>query len=286
MSFNPIQLLALPPRIARQSYTQRDTILYALGVGAGQTGAAEELRFVYEDGLEALPTMAVVLAYPGFWQKEPEYEIDWKRVLHAGQSVSFHAPLPVAGEVRGELMIDSIIDKGAGKGALLYSTRRVFDTATDAQLATVRQVSFLRGDGGAGGSSDTQPAPFKIPNRAADDRVSVSTRPEQALIYRLSGDYNPLHADPQVAAEAGLPGPILHGLCSYGMVGRVLLNRLCGNHPARMKRLDCRFTSPVFPGEEIEVSIWKLNAGRAGFQARVTGRDLVVLDNGYVEFEG
>jgi acyl dehydratase len=286
MAIDPAYLLGLPARAVHHIFTQRDTILYALGVGAGQSNDDGELRFVYEDSLEALPTMAVVLAYPGFWQKEPQYGIDWKRVLHVEQSVIFHAPLPVAGEVRGELTIDGIVDKGAGKGALLYSTRHVYDAAAGTKLASVRQVSFLRGDGGCGGSSYTPLPPYPIPDRTADDHLTLLTRPEQALIYRLSGDYNPLHADPLVAAEAGLPGPILHGLCTYGMAGRAILKMLCGNTPVRLKRLDCRFTAPIYPGEDIEISIWNTDVGRAAFQARVTGRDVLILNNGYVEFEG
>lgn len=284
MPFDPAYLLGLPPRVMHHRYARRDTMLYALGVGAGQSPDRDDLPFVYEENLQALPTMAVVLAYPGFWQKEPQYGIDWKKVLHAEQSVVFHALLPAEGEVRGELTIDDIIDKGAEKGALLYSTRRIFDTATDALLASVKQVSFLRGDGGHGGSSTTQPPPHVPPSTAPDIELDLLTRPEQALIYRLSGDYNPLHADPAVAREAGLPAPILHGLCTYGIVGRALLAALCDDEPMRLHRIDCRFTAPVFPGERLELSIWRRDAGRASFQVRVAERKALVLDNGYAEF--
>jgi acyl dehydratase len=267
MAINPNYLLGMPPRVTHHTFARRDTMLYALGIGAGQDPAdTSELNFVYEEGLKALPTMAVVLAYPGFWQREPQYGIDWKRLLHGEQSVTFHAVLPIEGEVRGELTIDKIVDKGAGKGALLYSNRRVFDAATDALLASVRQVSFLRGDGGCGGTSDDAPKPHPIPRGSPDDSLALATRPEQALIYRLSGDYNPLHVDALVAAEAGLPRPILHGLCTYGI-------------------LDCRFSAPVFPGERIKVSIWREAKGRAAFQAQAVDRDTLVLNNGYVEFE-
>ncbi|NYI23626.1 MaoC family dehydratase [Sphingobium indicum] len=285
MTIDPGYLLGLPPRITQHKFTARDTILYALGVGVGQDpGDRSELPFVYEKGLRALPTMSVVLAYPGFWQMDPIYGIDWKRLLHGEQSVTLHAPLPVEGEVRGVSTIDMIVDKGADKGALLYSSRRIYDSA-DMLLATVRQVSFLRGDGGCGGPGGQPIPPHPIPERPSDATATLQTRPEQALLYRLSGDYNPLHLDPAVAAEAGLPRPILHGLCTFGVAGRGVLKLLCGNDSGRLKRLDCRFTAPTFPGDAIRVSVWREGPGRAAFQADVPDRNVLALNNGYVEFE-
>jgi acyl dehydratase len=283
---DPAYLLSLPPRVTTQRFTKRDTILYALGIGAAQDGEASELRFVYEEILQALPTMAVVLAYGGFWLKEPQYGVDWKRVLHAEESVILHRPLPSEGEVRGEMSIEKIVDKGAAKGALLYWSRRIFMEGSGELLATVRQVSFLRGDGGTGGSAGSAPPPHQIPERSPDLRISLSTRREQALIYRLSGDYNPLHADPAVAAEAGLPRPILHGLCTFGVAGRAVLQGFCGNDPARMRRLDGRFTAPVYPGDQLDVWLWRQDDAHASYQVRVAERNAIVLNNGYAEFLG
>lgn len=283
-AFDPNYLLSLPPRVTEQSYTKKDVMLYALGVGAGQVGGDTELPFVFEQDLKVLPTMAVVLGYPGFWQMEPQYGITWQKLLHAEQSVRFERPFPVEGAIRSELTIDSIVDKGSEKGALLYSRRRITAADSGDLLATVVQVSFLRADGGKGGSQVTAPSPHAIPDRDADIVTAASTRPEQALIYRLSGDYNPLHADPAVAREAGLPRPILHGLCTYGIVGRLVLGQLCGNDPVRMKRLDCRFTAPVFPGDDLRVSIWKDATGRAAFRVDVPERNVTAINNGYVEF--
>jgi len=283
MPLDPHHLLSLPPRVTTQRYTARDTMLYALGVGAGTD--VQDLRYVYEDGLHTLPTMAVVLGYPGFWQKEPQYGIDWKRVLHGEQSTLIHTPLPSEGEVRSELVIEQIVDKGVGKGALLQSRRDIFDVNGDRHLATVRQVSFLRGDGGCGGSGDALPAPHPVPQREPDAIATLATRPEQALVYRLSGDFNPLHADPAVAAEAGLERPILHGLCSYGIAARGLARLLCANQASRLRRIDCRFTAPVFPGDSIEVRVWHEGRGKAAFQAFAAERAALVLGNGYVEFE-
>lgn len=281
------RLMGLPPRITRQTYTQRDTILYALGVGAGQDMSRhpEDLKFVYEHGLEALPTMAVVLAYPGFWQKEPEYRLTWQKILHGEQSIVLHQPLCTTGVVRSEMTIDAIYDKGADKGALLCFRREIYDDASGVHLATVRQSSFLRADGGFGGAGGNAPAPAAIPERAPDMREEMATRTDQALIYRLSGDDNPLHVDPRVAAAAAFDRPILHGLCTYGFAGRALLKWLCGNASAKLRRMDARFSSPLFPGETIRVDIWDLADGRANFRVIGVGNSRVVIDHGYAEYD-
>jgi acyl dehydratase len=280
------RLMALPPRFTRQTFTARDTILYALGVGAGQdlSQNADELKFVYEKALEALPTMAVILAYPGFWQREPEYHLTWQKIVHGEQSLTLHRPLPAVGTVRGEMTIDAIYDKGVDKGALLCSRREIYDETTGVHLATVRQSSFLRADGGFGGNGAKAPPPHAMPDRDADISDLMTTRSEQALIYRLSGDDNPLHADPDVAASAGFERPILHGLCTYAVAGRALLKRLCGNVPARLRRMDARFSNPVFPGETIRVDIWDLGDGKASFRASAAARGRTVVDNGYAEY--
>ena len=281
------QLMGMAPMVTRQVFTERDTILYALGVGAalGAPTDPDELRFVYEEGLEALPTMAVVLAFPGFWLKDPTFGLDWKRILHGELSVVLHRPLPASGDLTATAKVEAIYDKGADKGAILYWTRQIADTATGELIASVRSASFLRGDGGFGGSSEGAPKPHPLPlDRAPDEVVDFAVAAEQALLYRLSGDYNPLHADPRVAAAAGFPVPILHGLCTYGFAGRAALKALCGNQPARLKRFDVRFSSPVYPGETLRVEIWREQPGRASLRARVVERDLIVLQNGLVEY--
>jgi acyl dehydratase len=267
-----------------QSYAARDSILYALGLGLGADPVDErQLRFVYEEGLRALPTMAAVLAYPGFWIKDPATGVDWKRVLHGEQGLVIHRPLPAAATVTGRTVIDAIVDKGPGRGALLYAHRDVRDKESGELLCSVSSTAFLRGDGGFGGpSGPTRPA-HALPDRAPDIAVDLPTLPQAALIYRLSGDYNPLHADPAVAKAAGFPRPILHGLCTYGVAGHALLRELCGYDPARLRRMDVRFSAPVFPGETIRTEIWQESAGRAGFRCRVVERDVVVINNGYAE---
>jgi acyl dehydratase len=290
MAFNYEKLVGFRREI-EQDYTARDTILYALGIGAGiDADTPAKLRYVCEQieglPLQALPTMSCVLAAPGFWQREEQFAVDWRKVLHGEQSVTVHRPLPSEGSVHAVMTIEAIYDKGEGKGALVYSVRDLFDKSTGDLLATVKQGSFLRGNGGQGGLTEGAPTPHPIPaDRAADISIAMPTRPEQGLIYRLSGDYNPLHADPAAAKGSGFPGPILHGLASYGLVGRALLSAVCDDEATRLKRLDVRFSSPVFPGDTITTEIWREGPGKVSFRARVAERDTVVINNGYAEYE-
>jgi len=273
---DPDRLLAMPPIITRQMLTPRDTILYALGVGA------TELDFLFEERLKALPTMAVTLAYPGFIWRDPALGANWQKILHGEQSTTLHAPLPVEGEIVGSTVIEALYDKGADKGALAMVTREIHDGA-GTHLATSRSMTFLRGDGGFGGTSEGAPVPHPLPDRASDAVVTLATAANQAHIYRLSGDLNPLHIDPDVATDAGFTGPILHGLATYGVIGRALLAARCGNDPVRLRRIDGRFSSPVYPGETIETAIWDEGGGKLAFRARVVERDKIVFTNGYAE---
>lgn len=285
MTIDPHQLVAMDPIVTRQRFTRRDTILYALGVGAGHGGPGADLSYVFEDVLQALPTMASVLAYPGFWLRDPRYGADWRRVLHGEQRVTVHRPLPVEGEVRSELVVDGVADKGADKGAVLFISRRITDEDTGAHLATVEQVSFLRGDGGCGDAGTPGAAPPRVPDRPADQVVTVPTRPEQALIYRLFGDDNPLHVDPDAATAAGMPRPILHGLSTFGFAGRAVLRGLCADDARRLRTIGCRFTSPLYPGETLQIELWNTGAGNGAFRVRAVDRDCTVLDHGHTTYE-
>lgn len=277
----------MAPRETVARHDQRDVILYALGVGVGNDDpvGAEALRFAYEHDLAVLPTMATVLAWPGFWMMEPQYGIDWKRVLHGEESIELHRPLPASGELAGVLHVEQIIDKGADKGALLYSRRDLFDRRTGELVAVERRGTFLRGDGGRGGSVGSAPLPHPVPDHAPDASVAIATRHDQALLYRLNGDFNPLHIDPQVAAAGGFRKPILHGLCSYGVAGRALLRTLCNNDVRRFKRMDCRFSAAVEPGDTLVTEIWNESPGRAAFRVRAQERDKMVLNNGRFDFD-
>lgn len=273
MQFEPI----------RHTYTRRDTMLYALGLGVGASDPTEagDLKYVYEKSLVALPTQAVTLASAPMLLAQPEFGINYKLLLHAEQTLQIHKPLPTEATVIGETSIDEIYDKGAAKGAILYMTRKLFDAASGDLLSTMGNVAFLRGDGGFGGKSEGAPKPRAVPaDRPADHSVALTNMPNQALIYRLSGDYNPLHSDPEIAAVAGFDRPILHGLCHYGMAGRALIKTLCGDDPSRLQRLDARFTSPVYPGEPLHVELWNIAAGDASFRVVATERNVIVQDFG------
>jgi len=274
-----------------QTYVERDTMLYALGIGFGHDPLDErQLQYVYEKNLKALPTMAAVLGYPGFWVKEPDTGIDWVRILHGEQSIRIHKPLPVAGTVVGKLHLKAIVDKGKDRGALLLQEREVFDRNSGELLATVDSLSFARGDGGFSelegngpkGGDSPPPVPPATPDAPPDIVCDLPTLPQAALIYRLSGDYNPLHAEPAVATAANFPRPILHGLATYGVAGHAILKTCCGYDARRLKSLSVRFSAPVYPGETIRTEIW--NKGkRVQFRARVLERDIVVLSHGVAE---
>lgn len=269
----------------RHSFTNRDTILYALGLGLGSDPTdPQQLRYVYEKNLVVLPTMAAVLASPGPWMRErTELGIDFLKLVHGEQGVTIHQPLPVAGTVVGESRVTRIVDKGEGKGAVMHVEKTLADADSGTLLATVEQVLFLRGDGGfSGGSGGDAPAPTLpvVPQTAPDAVLEVHTRPEAALIYRLSGDANPLHADPVVAANAGFPRPILHGLATWGNAARALVQLFADHEPARLRGIHARLTSPVYPGETLEVEGWRVDESEIAFRMRVRARDVVVLNNG------
>jgi len=268
-----------------QTYTPKDCMLYALGLGLGADPLdAQQLRFVYEKDLQVLPTMAVVLASPGFWLQQPGTGVNWKAVLHGEQGLTLHRPLRPSGTLVGKMSIDEIVDKGAEKGALIYSRRDLHDQQSGELVCSLTSTSFCRGEGGFGGPTGPTRPPHELPSRAHDLTRDLRTLPQAALIYRLSGDYNPLHAEPAVAASVGFKQPILHGLCTYGVAGHAILMTLCGYEPARLRKLDVRFSAPVYPGETIRTEIWNEGLGRASFRARVVERDVVVLNNGVVEY--
>lgn len=278
-----------------QRYTERDSQLYALSLGLGADPLnVHTLPFVYEgtpQGLLALPTQAVVLGYPGFWAREPDTGIDWVRLLHGEQRMRLHQALPAAAEVLGLTRITHLSDKGEGKGAVLVNERQL-KTATGELLATLQQVLVLRGDGGYSRHGDGQPSDAPLPalrptpdERAPDYTDTQVIRPEAALLYRLLGDDNPLHADPDVARKAGFERPILHGLASYGLLAWALLRQCAEHNPARLKALDVRFTAPVYPGETLITEIWRVQGQPTQLQlrARVQERDKVVLSHGFAE---
>lgn len=277
-----------------QTYGPKDCILYALGVGIGMDAQDEGgLAFTWEKGiqakgLKALPTMAVVLGYPGFWLREPDTGLDWKAVLHTHQEIILHRPLATSGTVIGHTRIEEIHDRGikdgVNKGALLHTRRDITDAQTGEAIATVRLTELCRGEGGFGGPSQPSQARRPPPEGPADAGCLMPISPQAPLIYRLSGDDNALHVDPATARAVGFRQPILHGLSTFGMAGRAVLGFFCGDDPSRMKALRVRFTAPVLPGDTLRVEMRHDAPGRGRFRAFVNRDNLLVLDDGEVEF--
>lgn len=262
------------------TYTRRDTMLYGLGLGFGSDPLDDrELKFVYEKHLVSVPTMAVLLGNPGMWVRDPRTGVTWQKVLHGEQWLEVLQPIPTEGTIIGQTKIDQVSDKGAESGAVIYVSRDVIDKGTAKMLARVSMSIFCRADGGFGGNNNLGPEPADMPERDPDLTCKLTTLPQQALIYRLNGDYNPLHSDPSVARSAGFNRPILHGLATYGLACRALLCALCEYEPARIKSLDARFSAPVYPGDIVRFDIWRTPDG-ARFRAIVAERQELVLNNG------
>lgn len=279
MTIDHETLLNFPIPTIHQTLRWQDTALYNFSIGLGQDPMDKaQLDFVYEPRLKAMPSMAVVLGYPGFWIRDTGTGVDWVKVVHGEQSLILHQPLPAEGELTGVSRVTGVVDRGPGKGAMVYSSREVRD-AGGTLLATLEMTTFARGDGGYGGPSGPVKAPHPEPEGAPDITLDLPTRPEAAIVYRLNGDHNPLHIDPDIAKAAGFERPILHGLCTFGVVCHALMRTLCDYDPARFGRMDLRFSSPVYPGETIRTEIWR-QPGGAAFRARVVERDKVVVSNG------
>ena len=279
MNLEKLRSLKLAP--TEQRYGAHDTILYALGLGYGADPLdPDQLKFVYEQGLQALPSMYNVLAPGPFWLMDPELEVNWPKVLHGEQSLEVFRPLAPEGHVRADYRIAAIEDKGAERGAVLHLEKLVHDMADGTLMAKVDAVIYLRGDGGHGGFGTPGPAVPAVAEREPDLIVDIPTLPQAALIYRLSGDFNPIHAWPEAARMGGLDRPILHGLCTKGIAARALIQALCDNQPERLKAMSVRFSQPVYPGETIRVEIFRERDGIA-FRCRVVERDVIVINRGH-----
>lgn len=271
-----------------RSWVDRDTLLYAIGVGAG----LDELAFTTENShgipQQVLPTYGVI-ACGSLGALAMVGDVNWGRVVHGAQSVRLHRPLSPAGELSVTSEIADIQDKGEDKNAIITVASRGTDPATGELVVETSSTVVVRGGGGFGGQPGKSPERVTYPDRTPEVSRAEGTRADQALIYRLSGDRNPLHSDPWFATEkAGFPRPILHGLCSYGFAGRALLHELCGGDPAMFKSMSARFSAPVFPGETLTTSAWRIEDGVAVFRTEAAGPDgenqRVVLDDGVLEY--
>lgn len=281
MALSYDQLTALKAIGQTYSYTDRDVMLYAYGIGLGADPMDEkELAFVNEAyfterPLKVVPTFASVAA----WGASPgDMQLNRVMVVDGERDITFHKPLPVAARITADSSVLGVYDKGKDKG-LVIRHQTVLKDNSGAPLATLVASRFARGDGGIGGPSDGQPEPHPIPQRAPDRTVDITTRPDQALIYRLCGDRNPLHSDPEFARRAGFPRPILHGMCTYGITCRAVLQTYADYDPLAFRQHVVRFSSPVFPGETVSVDLWK-DDHVISFEARVKSRDVTVIKNG------
>lgn len=284
MPLDPARILALATKDQRFSYSEKDTALYALGVGMGADPMdVRELPFVFENGLKALPTQATVAAWGA--GRLMESGINFLMVVHGEQRITLHRPLPAEAEILADWRVSDLVDKGPGKGAIIVAETVLKSAKDGAPIATLASTIFARADGGFGGASEGGPKPHEVPTRAPDTIVSLPTRPDQALLYRLSGDRNPLHADPGFAKAAGFDRPILHGLCTYAVCCRAVLMTYADYDPARIASFDARFSAPVFPGETIEVRMWR-DGAIVSFEAAIAARGATVIKNGRCELRG
>ena len=259
------------------SWAAKDTILYALGVGLGWDPLNDQERdFVYEKDLKPVPSQAGVVAWGA---NAGATGINYLMVVDGERKIVFHKPLPTSGSVVASSRILGAWDKGAGKGAVVVTETDLKDAATGDLMLTITGSTFARGDGGFGGPSEGQPEPHPTPSRAPDLSVDIPTREDQAVIYRLSGDFNPLHIDPAIAKMAGFPKPILHGMCTFGITCRAVLQTYAAFDPKRFKSHQARFSAPVFPGETITVDLWR-DGDVVSFEARIKDRGVTVIKNG------
>ncbi|WP_425406048.1 MaoC/PaaZ C-terminal domain-containing protein [Hwanghaeella sp.] len=282
MAIDPDYLLNIDLPEVRQTVGPRDYALYALSIGVGQDPLDErQLRYVggFEE-IEPFPAMPVVLGHPGFWLSDPKTGVDAVRLVHGEQGMTVHAPCPAEGVVVGKTRVTGLVDKGEGRGALLYWEKELRDADAGTLLATTRSTVFLRGDGGFGGPSGPVKQAHKMPETDPELSFESKVRPEQALLYRWQGDDNPLHRTPEVASKAGFDRPILHGLCTMGMACHGLLAVLCDYDASRFRGVDLRFTAVVFPGETLRTEIWR----DGSFRTRVLERDKIVIDNGKFDY--
>ncbi len=259
----------LPPTTFE--YTDRDVMLYALGVGAG----TDELQYVYENGLKVIPTFGVVPAFPALGGIVSVGKINPMMLLHGEQRVEVRKPFPTAAKVTTVGTISAIYDKG--RGALVVIDAETADEAGEV-ICVNTFGAFVRGEGGFGGDRGPSGPKNVAPERAPDEVVEMQTLPQQAAIYRLSGDRNPLHIDPNFAKMAGFDKPILHGLCTFGHVARAVIQKYCGGDPDKLKGLETRFSGVVFPGEKIITEMWKESGTQIILRAK-TERGEAVLSN-------
>jgi acyl dehydratase len=258
-------------------------MLYALSVGFGADPMdPRQLRYVYEDRLEALPSLPLVIGYPGLFMPRPASGHDWARVLHAEEYLQVHRSLAPAGVVRDRTYVDAVVDRGTARGAFVYTRKELHNENDGLHLATVYSTLLFRDDGGCGSAGKERRDTAQPPAREPDVIDTITTLPQQALLYRLCGDTNPVHVDPRVARAAGFDRPLLHGRCTFGLAMHVLIRHCCEYDGHQVKALRVRFSAPFFPGETLRVSIWK-ERNHLYFSADAAERGVTVLNHGFAE---
>ena len=263
----------------------KDTLIYALSLGFGSDPLdSKQLPYVYEDGGQTLPGMAMIINYPGFWMKEESYGFEWQKVLHAEELLEIHCPLPIEGQIYGKTVVEDVVDRGPDKGCFVYSRKDLYSPDKNKHYATVTSNTLARGDGGFGGDSKPRSAMPAPPERKPDIVCDLPTAPHAALLYRLNGDMNPLHADPSVATSAGFSAPILHGRCTLGVAMHAIIRSCCDYQAHRLTSLGVRFSAPFMPGETLRTEIWR-EGSKIQFRASSIERDVLVLNNGNASIE-
>ena len=282
MTINYDEIMNLTSENVEISYSDKDSILYSLGIGLGNDPMnLNELKYVYENSQSVLPSMATNFQYHSPLLLKTN--INFIMVVHGEQRLSITNALPVSGDFIANAKVIGCYDKGPARGAIIEVETTVKNKKNNEEICKLVSTTFARGDGGFGGPDSPKKEIF-IPDGEPDYVSEVSTKPDQALIFRLSGDYNPLHSDPNFAKAAGFEKPILHGMCTYGIACRSLVNEICENDASKLKRFDCRFSSPVYPGETIITEMWK-NDKMIYFNSKVKERDKLVLKNGVSEIK-
>jgi len=261
------------------THTDTATMLYALGVGMGNSVSNEsELAYTYEgNGLKTLPTMATVIVGSSSIFKNCGW--DYSKILHGEQRLRLYRPLPPSGTFLIEHRVVDVFDKGAERGAVVLDELKITDKSTDELLCRMGNTILARGDGGFGGKTPDMAPPHKLPDRTPDISIELHTRDDQALLYRLCGDRNPLHADPKLAARAGFEKPLLHGRCSYGVACRGMLQAVCNYDHTQIIEFNARFSAPAYPGETFVLDCWR-DSEIVSFRLRLRDRDAIVLNNG------
>ena len=278
MALNYDRLMSLKRSGDRFSYSDRETMLYAIGVGMSRDPYDEnELAYTFEkQKLKTIASMATVL------QRVPllkDCGYDYTKVVHGEQRLLLEKPLEPEAEISVDSRVLSAFDKGTGKGAIINTELVAKDAKTGEKLYTLVSTTFARGDGGFGGPAGSGLEPHVIPDRKPDLTAAAETRLDQALLYRLNGDRNPLHADPELAKRVGFPVPILHGLCTYGTACRTILREVAKYDHTRIRGFDVRFSSPVYPGETILTDMW-VDGAVVSFRCRLKEREVTVINNG------